>query len=142
MPSLTCRPQMDVHRKHLLFTTGIFLPLTTLWDFGDGTTGTGDTVTHTYPLPGNYNVTLNVTVPGGCNGTALHLITVYPTPNVVQPPNQTLCNGATTNAVNFTGSLANTVFTWTNNNPSIGLPASGTGNIAAFTALNTSNIHR
>jgi gliding motility-associated-like protein len=113
--------------------------LTTLWDFGDGTTGTGDTVTHTYSLPGNYNVTLNVTVPGGCNGTALHLISVYPTPNVVKPPDQTVCNGATSNAVNFTGSLANTIFTWTNDNPSIGLPASGTGNIAAFTVVNTGN---
>lgn len=112
----------------------------TLWDFGDGTTGTGDTVTHTYSIPGTYNVTLNVTVPGGCNGSALHPITIYPTPDVVQPPDQTLCNGVTTNAVNFTGSLANTVFNWTNDNISIGLPASGTGNIAAFTAINTGNV--
>ncbi|MGB4935982.1 MAG: PKD-like domain-containing protein [Ferruginibacter sp.] len=114
--------------------------LTTLWDFGDGTTGTGDTVTHTYSLPGTYNVTLNVTVPGGCNGSALHLITIYPSPNVVRPPEQNLCNGSTTNAVSFTGSLANTVFSWTNDNPAIGLPASGTGNIAPFLAINTGSI--
>ena len=112
---------------------------TTLWDFGDGTTGTGDTVTHTYTIPGTYNVTLNVTVPGGCSGSAIHQVSIYPTPNVVQPPNQTLCNGASTTAVNFSGSLANTVFNWTNDNTSIGLPASGTGNIAAFTAINTGN---
>ena len=31
------------------------------------------------------------------------------------------------------------MFTWTNNNTSIGLAASGTGNIASFTALNATN---
>jgi len=30
------------------------------WDFGDGTTGTGKTATHTYKEPGNYLVTLTV----------------------------------------------------------------------------------
>jgi len=30
------------------------------WDFGDGTTGTGKTTTHTYKEPGNYLVTLTV----------------------------------------------------------------------------------
>ena len=111
----------------------------TLWDFGDGTTGTGDTVTHTYSTPGTYVVHLNVTVPGGCNGTAIHTVLVNPSPDVVQPPNQNLCNGAATNAINFSGALAGTTFSWTNNNTSIGLAASGSGNIAAFTATNTSN---
>lgn len=110
---------------------------TTLWDFGDGTTGTGDTVTHTFTTPGTYNVTLHVTVPGGCSGSMFHPITIYPTPSVVQPPNQTLCNGASTNAVTFSGSLPNIIYNWTNSNPAIGLPASGTGNIASFTAINT-----
>jgi hypothetical protein len=36
--------------------------------------------------------------------------------------------------VSFTGT--NTSFTWTNDTPSIGLPASGTGDIAAFTTVN------
>ena len=32
-----------------------------LWDFGDGTTGTGKTVSHTYSTTGNFNVVLTVT---------------------------------------------------------------------------------
>ena len=47
-----------------------------------------------------------------------------------------VCNGAPTAPVNFTGSVAGTVFNWTNSDPSIGLAASGTGNIASFTAIN------
>lgn len=50
--------------------------------------------------------------------------------------NQTVCNNIATTAINFTGTA--TTFNWTNNTPSIGLAASGTGNIASFTALNPS----
>lgn len=57
--------------------------------------------------------------------------------DVFQPSNQTVCNGTTTNAVVFVSSIPGTIFNWVNNNTSIGLAASGTGNIAAFTAINT-----
>jgi gliding motility-associated-like protein len=39
---------------------------TALWDFGDNTTGSGNTVGHTYLQAGIYPVKLTVTVPGGC----------------------------------------------------------------------------
>jgi gliding motility-associated-like protein len=48
--------------------------------------------------------------------------------------NQTVTNGTSTTPVNFTSGCN---YTWTNSNPSIGLAASGTGNIAAFNAVNT-----
>jgi len=51
--------------------------------------------------------------------------------------NQVVCNRSNTTAVAFTGAVTGTVYNWTNNTPSIGLAASGTGDIAAFTAVNT-----
>src|SRR6185369_46171 len=63
--------------------------------------------------------------------------TVNPTPVVTQPANQTLCNGANTTAVTFASTLAGTTYAWTNNTTSIGLAASGTGDIASFAAVNT-----
>jgi gliding motility-associated-like protein len=53
------------------------------WDFGDGTGPvTGEPVTHTYPNPGTYNVTLTVTTALGCQSsiTNTNYIDVYPGP--------------------------------------------------------------
>jgi len=95
---------------------------------GSPTTTTGS--------PFNYTVTLT----GGCGiVTASGTITVNPIPDVVQPANQVVCNNSSTAAVNFTGAVPGTVFNWTNNTTSIGLAASGMGDIASFTAINTTN---
>ena len=48
-----------------------------------------------------------------------------------------LCNGENTAAINFTGSNPSATYAWTNDNAAIGLATSGTGNIASFTATNT-----
>ncbi|MBL0054780.1 MAG: hypothetical protein IPP31_01055 [Chitinophagaceae bacterium] len=75
--------------------------------------------------------------PTGCTGTPkTFTITVNPTPTVNAVANQTVCNGSLTAAVNFTGIAPGTVYSWTNNNPAIGLAASGTGNIAPFVGTN------
>jgi len=39
-----------------------------LWDFGDGTTGTGPMPAHVYPACGVYSITLTVRDPGGLSG--------------------------------------------------------------------------
>ncbi|MBK7410672.1 MAG: hypothetical protein IPJ40_23035 [Saprospirales bacterium] len=75
-----------------------------------------------------------------CTGASqTFTITVNPLPAMNQPANQEVCGGSLTQAVTFTA-VSGTTFSWTNNNTSIGLAASGTGNIAAFTAVNNTGV--
>jgi hypothetical protein len=74
-----------------------------------------------------------------CSGpTKTFTITINPTAQVNQPTSQVICNGSPTTLVTFstTNSGGTTTYSWTNNTPSIGLLASGTGNIPSFTGLN------
>ena len=75
-----------------------------------------------------------------CDGpTKTFTITVNPTGEVEQPISQVVCNGENTSTVTFatvsTGGV--TTYTWTNNQPSIGLSATGSGDIPSFVAINT-----
>lgn len=73
----------------------------------------------------------------GCTGSPVSFrIIVYPTPDVLAVGSQTLCNGASTTAVSFSGDVSGTTYSWSNNLISIGLTATGTGDIASFTATN------
>jgi uncharacterized delta-60 repeat protein len=66
------------------------------------------------------------------NGTNI-AINAVPSVNAVS--NQTVCTGSGTAAISFSGTPG-AVYNWTNSNPSIGLAASGSGNIASFTTQN------
>jgi hypothetical protein len=70
----------------------------------------------------------------GCVGTSeIFTITVNPSGTVANPGNQTICQGANTSAITFTGTA--TTYNWMNDNPSIGLAASGSGDIVSFTTI-------
>ena len=62
-------------------------------------------------------------------------VTVIPIPDINPVDDQVLCSGSSTYAINFTGSVPNTVFNWTNSIYSIGIADSGSGNIASFIAM-------
>jgi len=51
-------------------------PYSYRWDFGDGSTGSGQSVSHSYLLPGSYTVTLTVTDANGQSVTTSQTITV------------------------------------------------------------------
>ena len=58
------------------------------WNFGDGQTGTGQTVNHTYTQAGNFQVTLTTEGSGGtCSGNTTQSVTVYAMPAPVATAN-------------------------------------------------------
>jgi hypothetical protein len=70
----------------------------------------------------------------GCTSSRIAVVaTIKPNPTVSNPGNKTVCLGTSSPAINFSGSSTSSTYNWTNNNPSVGLAASGTGNITTFT---------
>ncbi|MGZ3859957.1 MAG: PKD-like domain-containing protein [Flavisolibacter sp.] len=108
---------------------------------GLAASGSGNIASFTAANSGSTAVIATITVTpsaNGCTGASqTFTITVKPTPTVGDPADQLLCTGSSTSAVHFTGAVSGTSFGWTNNNTSIGLGASGTGDIASFTATNS-----
>lgn len=52
------------------------------WTFGDGNVSNGQTTSHEYLVPGNWNVTLLVTDTNTCTGTISHIVTVSDLPDI------------------------------------------------------------
>jgi PKD repeat protein len=57
-----------------------------VWDFGDGATGMGFDVIHSYSATGTYQVTLTVTDSGGLTAKARHTLQITELSPVNQPP--------------------------------------------------------
>ena len=102
----------------------------------NGISGTWSPAVVSNQASGVYTFT---SVPGQCAsaGTTLN-VTVIPVATVFSGNKDTVVNdGAIIPGNNLSGSPAGVSFNWTNSNPAIGLPASGTGNIPSFTAVNS-----
>ena len=92
------------------------------------------TVNLSQSQPGTYNV--YYTIPSGtCSNSSSTQITVEAGASVDPVPNQVYCNGMATNPIAFNGNA--TSYSWVNDNPAIGLAASGTGtSLPSFTTAN------
>src|SRR3569833_1765620 len=76
-----------------------------------------------------------MTTPGATADGVPIIGLVNPLPTINSMPDVSYNNGNTALPITFTGNAE--IYSWTNDSPGIGLPASGTGNIGAFTATNT-----
>ena len=72
------------------------------------------------------------TIFGSASSSLSIIINGLPIINAV--PNQIVCNGFGTTAINFSGTES--IYNWINSDSSIGLSGSGTGNINSFAAIN------
>lgn len=135
---------------NLSFTVPASYTYTIDWDNAANTAGFTDVTTAT-AIPAS---SISVAVPSTAGvGIYSGIITVHSgacsedyafTVNVKQVPDVTattdvpaLCATTTAPGVAFTGTYPGTVFNWTNSATTIGLGASGTGDISSFTAANT-----
>lgn len=100
---------------------------------GNATLSVSPANTTTYSL-----VSVQINPPGGCSatvsGTATVTVSSVPVVNAVSPI--TVCTGDNVLVPAFTSTPSGATFTWSNDNTSIGLAASGTGTIASFAGLN------
>ncbi|MFL5753531.1 MAG: PKD domain-containing protein, partial [Bacteroidia bacterium] len=82
------------------------------WNFGDASTATGTSVTHTYPADGSYPVTLVCTSNLGCKDSLTKTVTVYPLP-VVSFTHDSTCLGGAISFVNGTTiTSGNLTYNW------------------------------
>ena len=109
---------------------------------GIGSPGFGDIPSFTAINTGLLTQTSDFTVTpsfNGCTGeTEIFSITVEPKPTVFPNPSQEWCSGDNTNSILFDGNFgpAGATYNWTNDNITIGLAASGSGDILSFVAQN------
>ena len=109
---------------------------------GLAASGSGNIPSYTAVNIGSSPVTATVSITATANtcvGPAeTYIVTVKPTPTLnPTPADAAYCNGATASAVNLSGPVAGTTFSWTNNNTAIGLGANGSASVPSFTAVNT-----
>jgi PKD repeat protein len=124
----TFLPSFPIVNSPAIFTAttiGGTAPYAYSWDFGDGTTGTGSSVSHVYSNSGNRTVILQVSDSIGLTVSVSTVVHVTPSksPVLILPGNQTLTVGSTlTFVVNATDPNVAAVIILS----ATGLPASAT----------------
>ncbi|MDI9533350.1 MAG: hypothetical protein QM238_06825, partial [Bacteroidota bacterium] len=105
-------------------------------------TSIAQTLAHTASSPTTVTYAIIPTgpAPTNCPGSEItRTVVVNPSAQVNDPANQVHCAGTAVPALVFTTNRTGgtTTYAWSNDNTAIGLGASGTGNLPAFTATNS-----
>lgn len=113
-------------------------PLTYSWLFdgvpsGNATSANPGCIAFT--SAGVHTVSLSVTNECGTT-TVTRQFTISSSANLSVPAPVAFCNGESSGNLSLTSTTPGAVITWTNNNTSIGLGASGSGSINSFAAIN------
>lgn len=129
--------------------TGVALPnqtgslggLYTALPAGLSLNGTTGAVNLALSAAGTYTITYTLSNNGGaCGGIASTVLTVQPKSTLTSIGNLAVCANSFVAPISFVGTAD--VFTWTNSNPSIGLPASGSGAFPGFIAQNATSANQ
>lgn len=123
--------------------TGGSAPYSTSWDFGDGSSGTGSSATHTYSSGGNFTVKMIVTDAGGCADSAVMpgLISVVTTPASFTGP-ASACLGMSASFANSTPGASSTTWKFGDGDSATGAQVShiyagvGTYTVSISTSVN------
>ncbi len=152
-PSVTVMNDMtlctgQVFNQPLAFT-GSMPGTVYTWTNSDATIGLSSSGTGTLPTFTTKNTTSNpvasiITVTptlNGCSGISkLFKITVIPVLTVNAVSDVMVCHNQASVVIPLSGTVPGTTFSWVNPKPGIGLKSSGTGDIPAFTAINTGTV--
>jgi gliding motility-associated-like protein len=83
------------------------------WDLGDGTTGTSDTIIHTYKAAGNYNITVIASCPPDTLKKTITITSAAPCGPTVTAIGNSVCVGGCANiSATPTGGTVPYTFTW------------------------------
>ena len=86
---------------------------------------------------GNYSADVTITnTVSGADSTVPLTISIVGQPDFTIPANKVICSRDFVTSESFTSSTPNVTFSWTNDNTTIGLSASGIGAVPAFIAVN------
>ncbi|WP_405199562.1 LamG-like jellyroll fold domain-containing protein [Christiangramia sp. LLG6405-1] len=115
-------------------------------DIGMNTSGSGNIPSFTAENNGSEVIEAVFTIipfGNGCQGESVNFsLFIEPTPTMTKPDDIVVCAGENVSRTNFPNrvfSVSGSTVTWTNDNTSIGLSASGNGSVDSFTATNNTN---